>query len=554
MKLSIKKISMVLGLSLLFSGTVYGEGPVDVYGEMKVKGQYFVGSKGAYKNAIVQVKGLSFFWNNWGGEQYWTADQVNNMVDNFDAEVLRVPVTTSSKGKYADLGAAVQVIEQSIARGIYIIIDFHSHHAWNEVDEAKNFFTQAVEWYGQYDNVIFEIFNEPITNEPHDWMPVKNYADELVKHIRDLGSDNLIIVGTPCYDQVFAGIKENPVVDPDNNTAYAMHFYSYSHHVGDGWLGKNFKSALEDGLPFMVTEWGTSHFDGGQDGGSFDGQSADEWHALLDEYGFSSAMWSIFSHGQSSALWGNNGQAEGYIKGLLSGWKNEADWRTGNVRTIPGGLAVTGKDVSVALPESAKIKAVVEGGKEPYIIAWSKKSGGSATIADKSARTTNVGGLEVGSYEFIVSVTDGWGDVVEAVITVSVTGDDEGPVDIVSSEDVMSSVVDDISSSDAVKDISSDDIEDSSGDKSPPPDSNDIAPLYSNGINASQSLLYRVTNKSTLEITVSEIGSYSVTLFDVMGNLVSKIEMGTVSKGSYELQLSPSVREGLYVVQTNRLF
>ncbi len=546
--------------------SVFAEGPVDVYGEMRVKGQYFVGSKEPYTNAIVQVKGLSFFWNQWGGESQWNAGVVDVMVDEYGAEILRVPVSTSTGGRYADLNAAAQVIDRSIERGIYIVIDFHSHFAWDEIDEAKKFFQQAVERYGDEDNVIFETFNEPRTAEPHSWDDMKGYHDIIVKHIRDLGSDNLIIAGTPCLDQVWDGVKDNPVEDPDNNTAYALHFYTASpeHWLDKGsWIGDNLKVALKDKLPLFVTEWGTSHHDGGQDGNSFNGEKADEWHALLDEYGWSSAMWSIHSDRQSSAIWGNNGKSDTYIKGLLSDWKKIAPWRTGVVRPLAGAMVVSSPKKTLELPEkSTALTATIQGGKSPYGYKWSQSSGDAVDIGDSKAQNLKLDNLKLGTYTFLLKITDSDGqaaqttivvDVVNAVESVSSSSENQSTL-ISSSFETITDINDpDVSSSDVG---SSEAYRESSESKNPPPGAQDTltASIHlgrSSQINSS--IVYYVSKATGLSIVVNKAGAYSIGLFDITGKKVYGITTEALYKGRVVLPLSNPLAEGLYVVKAREI-
>ncbi len=542
-------------------------GPVDVYGELTVKGQYFVGSKNPYTNAMVQVKGLSFFWNQWGGEAYWTADVVDQMVDEYNAEILRVAVSTSGAGRSADLKWAIEVIDQCIVRGVYIIIDFHSHQAWDEIPEAKAFFKEAVEKYGEYDNLIFEIFNEPITESPHEWAPVKEYADEIIGHIRDLGSDNLILVGTPSWCQVYDGIKENPVNDPANNSAYVMHFYAYSHFVDDGGMGENFKNALEDGLPFLVSEWGVSHYNGGRGefSNSFDGESADEWHALLDKYGFSSAMWAINSDSQSSSLWGNEGQGDRYITNLLAEWKNIADWRTGTVRALPGQFLAAVADVIVEAPAtSVVVESLLSGGKAPYTYEWTKLSGSAIDLNNSSTEILTIKELEIGDYRLKLNVADADGVAAETDFLLSVV---EPPLSsqesgVSSSEATVSSSSETIAPSSSPHDDtnatpSSHSNEYSGNDDSsmqfdtPPLESSDsetsnLVLGYQSGITTS--LIYRITNNAQIPIEVVNAGRYTLRMHDVLGKQVAVRDMKFLAIGSHTLTLDLSIDEGLYVV------
>ncbi|MGL1936725.1 MAG: glycoside hydrolase family 5 protein [Fibrobacterales bacterium] len=551
----IKQVTYAILTALIGFSTVSAEGPVDVYGEMKVSGRYFVGSAEKYKESLVQVKGLSFFWNQWGGQSQWNAGIVDKMVDDYNAEILRVPVATSRGGKRANLNDAVAVIDQCIKRGIYVIIDFHAHHAHEELGEAKEFFTNVVNRYGDKDNVIFEVYNEPDTE---DWGPVRDYGNAIVKHIRDAGSNNLIIMGTPKFDQIFDGIKEDPVIDPDNNLAYAMHFYSYSHKVDDDWLGGNFNVAIKEELPIFVSEWGTSHSDGGQGGSTFDGESADEWHALLDRFGWSSAMWSIHSDGQSSAIWGNSGQADGYIKKLLNDWKEVADWRNGTVRAIPDEFMSYDKKYSVASPgTTVTLEADFAGGAGPYTFSWFKKSAAEAKIGNGTGEITEITNLADGAYTFGLTVKDGQGSKAKSVHTVVVKAQpapesSEAKIIESSPENGQSSSQmgdaesfndgDDDQSSSSNGAVSNSDTKNSSSGK--------LAPLIAQNVNGTSSSMIAtlLLNGQSVSLGIDQSGHYQVTLWAVTGEKLVDLGNQYLERGNNSIELPRGFSQSAAVV------
>ncbi|MGL1903858.1 MAG: glycoside hydrolase family 5 protein [Fibrobacterales bacterium] len=568
----IKRITYAIIVTLIGFSTSSAEGPVDVYGEMKVSGRYFVGSSDKYKESLVQVKGLSFFWNQWGGQSQWNAGVVDIMVDDYSAEVLRVPVSTSRGGKRANLNDAAAVIDQCIKRGIYIIIDFHAHHAHEELSEAKEFFTNAVNKYGNNDHVIFEVYNEPDTE---DWGPVRDYGNAIVKHIRDAGSDNLIIMGTPKFDQIFDGIKEDPVIDPANNLAYAMHFYSYSHKVDDDWLGGNFNVAIKQELPIFVSEWGTSHSDGGQGGSTFDGESADEWHAILDRFGWSSAMWSIHSDGQSSAIWGNSGQADGYIKNLLSTWKEIADWRTGATRAIPDEFMAYDKKYSVASPNTTvTLEADYGGGAGPFSFSWFKKSAAEAKIGNATGETTEITNLAEGTYTFGLTVKDGQGSKSKSVHTVVIGAQaapessedkDEKPSsaddtneDHASSSKGSDDKADDDSSGQKADDYDDGDDDKSSSSQKKVSDSDDnssssdgVIPIITQKVKGSShvGIAAILLNGQTVSLGMAQSGHYQVTVWAVTGEKLADLGNHYLEQGNNSVQLPKEVSQATAVVR-----
>ncbi|MDR0518402.1 MAG: glycoside hydrolase family 5 protein, partial [Fibromonadaceae bacterium] len=124
-------------------------GPVAVYGRLKacaISGKGQVCGSGSYASQAVQVKGVSLFWSNtgWGGEKFFTASTINTLVDDWKAEIVRVPIGYSADGACnggyqcdaSNLTRVKTAVNAAIARGVYVIIDWHSHDANNELTAA----------------------------------------------------------------------------------------------------------------------------------------------------------------------------------------------------------------------------------------------------------------------------------------------------------------------------------------------------------------------------------------------------------------------------------
>ena len=60
------------------------------------------------------------------------------------------------------------------------------------------------------------------------WSTIKTYANTVIAAIRKY-SDNLIIVGTPKWNQQPNAAIGSTVTDNENNTAYAFHYYAGNH-------------------------------------------------------------------------------------------------------------------------------------------------------------------------------------------------------------------------------------------------------------------------------------------------------------------------------------
>jgi endoglucanase len=101
------------------------------------------------------------------------------------------------------------------------------------------------------------VFNEPMGYDGN-WPTVKAYAEEVIGVIRDAGSQNVVIVGTPNWSQDVDAAAADPI-SGYANVAYALHFYANTH---TGWLRDKATVALDAGLALFATEWGTCSSDG----------------------------------------------------------------------------------------------------------------------------------------------------------------------------------------------------------------------------------------------------------------------------------------------------
>jgi endoglucanase len=115
------------------------------------------------------------------------------------------------------------VIAGAIENDLYVIIDWHSHGI--QLEAAKRFFEAMSKKYGSYPHVIYEIFNEPV-NDP--WSVIKDYSVEVIRTIRQNDPDNIILVGSPHWDQDIHLVADDPITGFDN-LMYTLHFYAATH-------------------------------------------------------------------------------------------------------------------------------------------------------------------------------------------------------------------------------------------------------------------------------------------------------------------------------------
>jgi len=209
-------------------------------------------------NEPVSFAGNSFFWSNdnWGGERYYNTEVVSWLKDDWKTTIVRAAMGVEDPGGYLEnkttnKNRVKTIVDAAIDNGIYVIIDWHSHHAEDNTNEAILFFQEMATLYGEYDNVIYEIYNEPLDIS---WSEiVKPYAISIINAIRSIDPDNLIVVGTPEWSQRVDLAAADPIIGY-SNIAYTLHFYTVYHQQ---WLRDRASAALESGIALFVTEWGS---------------------------------------------------------------------------------------------------------------------------------------------------------------------------------------------------------------------------------------------------------------------------------------------------------
>jgi len=326
----------------LFSATFASDitplrtGPVSQYGQLMAgknaqnEGRIY-GSCAAYSTSgnEVQVKGMSLFWSNDETQnRYWRSDVITGEVNKQGIQLIRAAMAVDlqkwGNGHYFMNGKTEyyqdlldETIQAAIENDIYVIIDYHSHIAAENVNRAKEFFKIQAKKWGAYDNVIFEIFNEPLCKPGHGawadisgnmcneyggmitWSEIKAYAEEVIPVIRRY-SDNLIVVGTPQWSARPGDVVGSAIDDP--NVAYTLHFYAGFTDDGatSGYNTTNADNAISHGLSVFVTEWGTIGYDGagtiGDPVNHSDAQNV-SWQTWMNANKLSSANWNLGYNG-----------------------------------------------------------------------------------------------------------------------------------------------------------------------------------------------------------------------------------------------------------------
>lgn len=265
--------------------------PVALHGKLSVMGNQVVDEHGS----PTQLRGMSLFWSQWEGE-YWNADAIAWLVSDWDCSLIRAALAVEHGGylenPIVEREKMRAVVEACIANGIYVIIDWHDHHADRHLEEASAFFSEFAEAYGEYPNVLFETWNEPLQV---DWGTViKPFHEQILPAIRN-HSDGIVILGTNTWSQDVDVAADDPV--EGENLAYTLHFYAATHKDSNR---QKAVVALSKGAALVVTEWGTCDSTGN---GTLDLDSSREWIRFMDEYNLSHANWAVSDkHEACSAL------------------------------------------------------------------------------------------------------------------------------------------------------------------------------------------------------------------------------------------------------------
>lgn len=277
-----------------------GTTPVERYGALQVKGNRLTDQNGNQ----VQLKGISTHGIAWY-PQYVNADFFQQMRDEWNVEIVRLAMYTAEYNGYCtgdenNKQTLKNVISEGVNHatnlGMYVIIDWHILSDSNPLqnkEEAKKFFAEMAERYQGYDNVIYEICNEP--NSGAGWNDIKAYANEVIPVIREKDKDAVILVGTPNWCQFVEEAAADPLTGYDN-LMYTLHFYADTHRDD---LRNTLQNAYNRGLPIFVSEFGITDASGN---GAVNREEGDKWIDLMDQNGISYCIWNLSNKDESSAF------------------------------------------------------------------------------------------------------------------------------------------------------------------------------------------------------------------------------------------------------------
>jgi endoglucanase len=250
---------------------------------------------------------MSFGWSCFH-PRFYTAGAVNTLVKEWKSTVIRASLGIEpAKGYKQDAATQMQliktVIDAAIKEDVYVIIDWHSHNI--NLEEAKTFFKNIATAYHAYPNIIYEIFNEP---DYETWPEVKKYSEGVIAVIRAIDKDNIILVGSPRWDQDIQLPAADPIKGFDN-LMYTMHFYAGTHKQ---WLRDKTDEAIRKGLPIFVSECAAMEATGD---GPIDRVEWKRFKDWMDEKKISWTAWSVSDKNESCSVLNPTANSEG-------NWKN----------------------------------------------------------------------------------------------------------------------------------------------------------------------------------------------------------------------------------------
>lgn len=265
------------------------------------------------KGEPLVLRGASLGWHNlW--PRFYNEGAVKWLKEDWKCTVVRAAMGLEIEDNYREnpefaLQCITPVIEAAIDNGIYVIIDFHAHKKYTK--EAKSFFAEMAGKYGEYSNVIYEIWNEP---DYFEWEEVKAYSEEVIEVIRAIDPDNIILVGSPHWDQDLHLVAADPIQNV-SNIMYTMHFYAATH---ESWLRERTDAAIAAGIPIFVSECGGSEANG-------DGRlGVEEWNTYVDwmeSRKISWVAWSVSDKNETCSMLLPRASAEGkWTEDLLKPW------------------------------------------------------------------------------------------------------------------------------------------------------------------------------------------------------------------------------------------
>lgn len=272
--------------------------------------------------------GLSLGWHNlW--PRFYNKEAVGVLARDWGCPVVRAAIGADDLAELSPLNGYIHdpqkaleclyaVIDACIENDIYVIVDWHSHVL--HTSEAEEFFRTVATKYAGCPNVIYELFNEPVSQEFEDsrdyseptresldayWARLKEYARTLIPVICECsGCHPLILMGCPRWDQALDCVIRNPIEGYDN-LMYTTHFYAATHGQ---WLRDRSDSTMAAGLPVFISECAACEASGD---GPMDLKEWELWNEWAAAHKVSMLTWSISDKNETCSMFTPEASSEG---------------------------------------------------------------------------------------------------------------------------------------------------------------------------------------------------------------------------------------------------
>ncbi len=282
--------------------------PFEKYGKLHVAGKNLTDASG---NTVV-LKGISTHNLN-EYPQYVNKEAFKQFRDEYGVSIMRLAMYSAFADNhegYSDSNDEHRAeLEELILKGasicrelgIYCMIDWHILFDYDpnmHTDMAIGFFKNICPKLKDFDNVFYEICNEPNMNlktgEKTTWDEIKNYASKVIPVIKEIDDSKVIIVGTTIWSQ---GVDEAADAPLDfDNIMYTLHFYADTHRDA---LRDKFIYARGKNLPIFVTEFGVGDAEGD---GVINVEESKKWLDLLNGEKVSHIIWNLSNKAETSSI------------------------------------------------------------------------------------------------------------------------------------------------------------------------------------------------------------------------------------------------------------
>jgi len=309
--MSLKLVNTVF-VTLLLAFVLQAQ-PVKEHGSLSVKGTKMIDQHGK----VTVLNGVSYGWHNWW-PRFYNKESVKWLASDWKCSVVRAAMGIDPKNGYIDKAdwskeKMEAIIQGAIENNIYVIIDWHSHT--KKLDAAKAFFSEMATKYGKNPHIIYELYNEPVKDT---WQQVKDYSIELIETIRAIDPDNIILVGSPHWDQDIHLAADDPIQGFDN-LMYTCHFYAATHGK---FLRDRCDYTMNKGLAVFISE------SAGMEASGNGPINYTEWQNWIDwckKNDISLVSWSVSDKNETCSMLKTTASSDG-------NWKEE-DMKESGIKT-----------------------------------------------------------------------------------------------------------------------------------------------------------------------------------------------------------------------------